>query len=105
MPAEYATLEETPGLVLKGELSIYTAAELKPVFFMLLQEAQEHLHLDLQGVDDIDGAGVQLLLLFRRELLQAGIELHIQASPIVAETLQLLHLQQHFTLAPASPSP
>ena len=52
--------------VVEGELTIYTAAETREKFAALLQSEQP-IEIDLSQVSEIDTAGLQLLLLARRE--------------------------------------
>ncbi len=52
-------------LVVEGELTIYTAAEMKEKIGALLNSAS--VEIDLSQVGEIDTAGLQLLLLARRE--------------------------------------
>lgn len=53
-------------LVIEGELTIYTAAETKEKLVALLQ-GEQPIEIDLSQVGEIDTAGLQLLLLARRE--------------------------------------
>lgn len=77
-------------LAVEGEMTIYRAAELKPV----LEEAvrtQEAPALDLSDVTEFDCAGVQLLLAARREAQQLGKRLTVRAaSPAVRDACALL---------------
>ncbi len=52
-------------LAVEGELTIYTAAEMKEKIGALL--AANAIEIDLAQVSEIDTAGLQLLLLARRE--------------------------------------
>jgi len=53
-------------------------------------------------VDEIDTAGIQLLLLLRRELAERGRQLEIGAySPAVVAALDLLQLHERFSPADA----
>ena len=56
---------------LDGELSIYRASELKATFLAQLQDTTE-LNVDLSGVTEIDTAGVQLLMMLKKEAAQLG---------------------------------
>lgn len=81
---------------LDGEVSIYRAAELKET---LLAAVRDHaaVELDLSGVTEFDTAGVQLLLLAKREALAAQHTLTLtRHSPVVVEVLELLDLVGHF---------
>ena len=82
-----------------GEMTIYRAAELKP---LLLQwpAGDAALEIDLSGVDEIDTAGVQLLLLARREAQGLERELRLVGrSRAVDDALTLLNLQAEFGAA------
>jgi anti-anti-sigma factor len=79
---------------IEGEMSVYRAAELKPA---LLGPALDGglLELDLSAVTEIDSAGLQLLLLARREVLARDGGLRVVAqSPSIAEMLALLRLNE-----------
>lgn len=79
-------------LRLEGELTIYRAAELKPVILDAVRRAAEPV-LDLSEVSEIDTAGVQLLLLARREAAALDRPLQLQApSHPVQEAFELLAL-------------
>jgi anti-anti-sigma factor len=75
----------------EGELSIYRAAELKPV--LLAWPTEGAIEIDLAEVSEIDSAGVQLLLLVQREAAAVQRELRLlDPSPAVVEVLTLLGL-------------
>jgi len=79
-------------LSIVGELTIYRALELKP---LILDEVaqRDRPSLDLSGVEEIDTAGVQLLLLAQREAHARGVELQLLSpSAAVREALELLWL-------------
>lgn len=61
-------------LTVEGELTIYTAAEMKEKIGILLNS--ESIEIDLAQVSEIDTAGLQLLLLAHRECVK-------QEKPIV----------------------
>jgi anti-sigma B factor antagonist len=71
------------------DMTIYTAAELKPALLAEATGSREPL-IDCSGVGEIDCAGLQLLLLARREAIAAGRSLRLVGdSPAVAELLTL----------------
>jgi len=77
-------------LAVEGEMTIYRAAELKPV---LLDAVRTHdaPALDLANVTEFDCAGLQLLLAARREAARLGKRLALVApSPAVVEACLLL---------------
>lgn len=80
-------------LAVEGEMTIYRAAELKPV---LLDAVRTHdaPALDLSAVSEFDSAGVQLLLAARLEAARLGKPFAVTAaSPAVREVLALLGLE------------
>ena len=90
------TAEPTAALRIEGELTIYHAAELKQML-LPLPSGNDAIELDLSRVSEIDSAGVQLLLLARREASRAGREWRLGAtSPAVDEAFALLDLHGHF---------
>ncbi|MCQ8104803.1 STAS domain-containing protein [Methylomonas sp. SURF-2] len=83
-------------LVVAGEMTIYTALEQKTVFSKCLDHNKE-LQIDLSAVSEIDSAGLQLLLLLKREANQRHIKLSlINHSQAVVEVFELLNLGNHF---------
>lgn len=69
-------------LLLPSELSIYTAAELHPQWLAWAgQGALSHREATADGthVDQVDGAGVQLLVALQRCLAARGCTLHVSA--------------------------
>jgi anti-anti-sigma factor len=77
-------------LAVEGEMTIYRAAELHPV---LLDAVRTHdaPALDLSEVTEFDCAGMQLLLVARREAQRLGKQLVLQgASPAVLDAFALL---------------
>ena len=77
---------------LAGELCVFHAAELKPRLLALATTAGEQ-EIDLAQVSEVDTAGIQLLLLTRREAADAGGRLrYVNHSAPVLEALMLLSL-------------
>jgi anti-anti-sigma factor len=80
-------------LRIEGELTIFRAAELKPV--LLAQPAP--LAIDLSGVTEIDTAGLQLLMVAKQAALAKGRTLRLTAtSPAVDELFSLLDVSAGF---------
>ncbi|HPU80179.1 STAS domain-containing protein [Accumulibacter sp.] len=63
-------------LALREDMTIYQAQAQKEQLLAALA-ATEDLELDLSGVGEMDTAGLQLLLLLKREVLQQGKQLKI----------------------------
>jgi len=57
--------------VVQGSMTIYEAAADKPALLGALAEATE-MEIDLSSVVEMDTAGLQLLILVKRESLRAG---------------------------------
>jgi anti-anti-sigma factor len=84
-----------------GEMTIFRAAELKGPLLALLDDPAQPA-LDLAGVTEIDTAGLQLLLLVRREAQARGREVRLTGrSAAVVELLELAGVAAHFAQAPA----
>lgn len=86
-------------LILAGELTIYTASEIYKRMQAHLEQHPQCL-LDLSGVSELDGAGLQLLLWLRDAVRRRGGSFKVvAASPVVTEVLELLQLSAGFGLA------
>ncbi|MCE0463974.1 MULTISPECIES: STAS domain-containing protein [Pseudomonas] len=93
MPLLYETQDDTAQVSIDGELTIYTAAELAAQLLPCLGN-MPRMTLDLSQVTEMDGAGLQLLLMALREAPKAGTELTLTGrSKAVTETLELCNLQ------------
>jgi anti-anti-sigma factor len=81
-----------PTVRIEGEMTIYRANDLKRDIVGCLERAAD-IELDLSGVTELDTAGVQLLLLARREADHRGGVARITAlSPAVQEVFALCRL-------------
>ncbi|EJM98193.1 lipid asymmetry maintenance protein MlaB [Herbaspirillum sp. YR522] len=105
MPLKYSLQHDRSLLTFNGGLTIFQAAERKPELLHILARSQGTLALDLSGVDEIDTAGVQLLLLLRREAAaqQRAVDV-IAYSPPVLAVFDLLQLHSLFFAAPPGPA-
>ncbi|MDT9633140.1 lipid asymmetry maintenance protein MlaB [Pseudomonas marginalis] len=89
MPITTETLDDTAQVRIDGELTIYTVAELAAALLPQMGAAPR-LELDLSQVTEMDGAGLQLLAVIRREASNAGIALSVTGqSQAVTQALQL----------------
>ena len=85
-----------PCLRLTGVLTIYTAAQARTEIPVRLAK-HGALTLDLSDLDELDTAGVQLLLWLKRDLASRGSALVlIRHSPAVVEVLDQLNLTASF---------
>ncbi|MEF8698827.1 MAG: STAS domain-containing protein [Candidatus Accumulibacter sp. UW25] len=83
-------------LAIFEEMTIYQAQAQKAQLLAALATA-EALELDLSAVSQMDTAGLQLLLLLKREALQQGKPLSIVGhSPSVQGIFDFCHLVGHF---------
>ena len=81
---------------IEGEMTIYRAAELKPVLLAPLND-NSPVAVDLSGVAEIDSAGIQLLMLMKKTALERGGMLSFTGhSPAVIEAIELLNLAGFF---------
>jgi len=83
-------------LHIEGEMSIYTAAELKSQLLPHLAQPGE-LEIDLSQVSELDGAGLQLLILAKRETERVGTTLRLAwHSRAVLDVFDLCNLGAFF---------
>ena len=85
-----------PLLHIEGDMTIYTAAELKAELLAHLEKAVER-EIDLSGVSEMDCAGLQLLILAKRESLRHGVPLRLTGhSRAVVDVLDMCNLTTYF---------
>lgn len=83
-------------LDIQGELTVFTAAERKTQLLAFLKSSDE-LEINLADVSEIDTAGLQLLILIKREAAQANKTLSfVMHSQAVLEILELTNLTSAF---------
>jgi len=89
--------KKPPGrIAIDGELTIYTALELKNTLLAGLSENEE-LELDLSGVGEIDAAGLQLLVMIKQQAAVLNKTLSFSGhSPVVVDLLDLSGLAGFF---------
>ncbi len=89
MPLVCEILNDTAHVTIDGELTIYTAAELSAQWLPRLG-ATPQMQVDLSQITEMDGAGLQLLIMVTREASRAGTALTLTGhSKAVLETLQI----------------
>ena len=83
------------GRRLVGNLTIYEVREAHAALLEVLNGSRaDHWQLDLQGLEELDTAGAQLLLAVQRHLQQTDARLEVcNPNGPVLELLELLHLQ------------
>ena len=93
MVSESNTTTGPTVLRITGELTIFRTAEIKEI---LLADPPPDV-LDLSGVTDIDTAGVQLLMMAKKNARAAQRELHLVGhSPEVIEVFELFNVVGYF---------
>ncbi len=86
-----------PVLKLGGELTIYTAAEARSTLGERLDRKGALPELDLSGLEELDTAGVQVLLWLKREALARNKVLPFaNHSPAVVDVFDLLKVAAVF---------
>jgi len=82
--------------VLEGELTIFTATEMKPALLAMLY-ADNDVEINLANIMDIDAAGLQLLILLKREAARIGKSLrYVMHSNAVLDLIELANLTSSF---------
>ena len=96
------TTEKTHSVKLLEPMTIYNALPQKTQLLAelaVVADVAENdvLELDLSQVAEMDTAGLQLLLLVKREASKAGKKVKLTAhSPAISEILEFTHLVRHF---------
>ena len=91
-------MNDTPACQFRvdGDLNIYTAADTKASLMPLLAQCPE-LEIDLSQVSEMDSAGLQLLILAKRECADRNGSLHLVGhSPAVLEVLDMCNMTPFF---------
>lgn len=96
MPVNIENEGSTSKVVIDGEMTIYTAQELKESLQPHLKEAKE-IEIDLSQVTEMDGAGLQLMLATKLESIANGSQLRFTAhSNTVLDVLTVTDLVRFF---------
>lgn len=77
-----------------GELTIYTATELKDDFTRLIADQRE-MELSLANVSEIDSSGIQWLMLAKRERSRKKLSFRL-----IDHSSEVLQIFEHLALAP-----
>jgi len=84
----------------EGDLTIYSASEQKPRLLPVFRTPYSIVELDLGQVNEIDTAGIQLLILGCKITVTVGGSLRLtNIGPHVASMLELLDLEETFKRA------
>jgi len=83
--------------LIEGELTIYTAPTEKQRLIALLTNCDEAIELNLAKVEEIDTAGLQVLILLKREAAKLNKKLYfVMHSKAVLDVLELCNLTATF---------
>lgn len=89
--------QQTDCFHLQGELCYSNIRDNKDRLFEMLTEQPQQLSLDLSRITDIDGAGLQLLILLKRSAKEQQKQLALLAcSEVVLSSLDTCHLDAYF---------
>jgi anti-sigma B factor antagonist len=95
MPIREETRNGVCHLAVEGEMTIYTATELKSELAPHLSQAQ--IEIDLSQVSEMDSAGLQLLILAKREATRGERILHLTGhSQAVLEVMDICNMAAYF---------
>lgn len=85
-------------LILDGELTIYEAASVKAELMDYLNaNLTQEIEMDLSQVAAFDSAGLQLLLLAKRESMRLGVALRlVRHSRCVLDAFELVNIGSYF---------
>lgn len=92
--------KKTSQLKVNGELTIANALVMKKEILDALT-ASDNVVIDLRSVNEIDTAGLQLLILARRESLWQGKQLTFSSSSEVVDFVDLSGLTEYLGIAAA----
>lgn len=88
--------DATSVLRIEGEMTIYRAAELKLTLLASLDQTED-LEINLSAVTELDSAGVQILMLTKKQAVLKRQKLRLIAhSCAVLEVFELLKLAAYF---------
>jgi len=84
-------------LKFEGALTIYVITDLKSELLKELNSAEGSLTIDFAGLEEIDTAGIQLLILLKEQARQIGVELvYSSHSPALLRVMDLYGLVGYF---------
>jgi ABC-type transporter Mla MlaB component len=79
-----------------GPFTIFEATDLKAELLAALYKAETTLEIDLSGVEEVDSAGMQLLIMLKREATRTDKRLiYSHHSPSVIALIELMELGEY----------
>ena len=92
MKIQFSNEKKSDVLAFTGELTVYTVMEVYRELSQIPNLGKRNITLDLSGAEQLDGAGIQLLLYLKKALAE-NCEFTISAvHPQLQPVFQLLHL-------------
>jgi len=96
MPISSTNINGQSLLQIEGDLTIYTAADLKNELMTHMVQPCER-EIDLSEVSEMDSAGLQILILAKREAERQGTSLRLTGhSRAVLDVLDMCNLASYF---------
>lgn len=96
MPIKVKRKKGVTMLHIEGDMTIYNAAGLKDELMKLVSQPGEY-EVDLSGVGEMDSAGLQLLILAKREAARLKTMLNFNGhSRAVLEVINLCNMAAYF---------
>jgi anti-anti-sigma factor len=90
--------DATTNVTINGAMNIYNAGGLRSSLTSELK-GSKGLSLDLKGVVEMDTAGVQILILLKKEAINSGKDLKVLHSSATGAALDAYRLKEFFELA------
>ena len=96
MTAKVSMNESLGRINIESEMTIYTAQEIKNQLCSMTLEMND-IEIDLSRVTEIDTAGIQILILIKREAVKKNRNLRLMAhSQAVIEVIDACNLASYF---------
>lgn len=103
MPLMKSTGEQHLRLLISGSFTIFQAADYKAQLLAVLGHTADLLEVDLSGIEEVDSAGLQLLLMLSREARAHDKDVVFTGvSPAMENMIDLLQLHGRFHLTDLS---
>jgi anti-sigma B factor antagonist len=91
---------DTATVVVRGEIDVATAPQLREILHELVQGGSRHIVLDCRALEFLDSSGIGLLMATRKRLGEGG-ELVIDSPPgHVRKVLELTGVAEELSLRP-----
>ncbi|WP_108125796.1 STAS domain-containing protein [Saccharospirillum mangrovi] len=91
----YQVVENVSRVLIEGDMTIYTASEIKTPLWEAVQAAPV-VEVDLSQVAELDSAGLQLLVLIKKHLPDGSKVTFVNHSQVVIDVIELMQLAAYF---------